>query len=246
MAEVHKKNQSKTAIITGSGRGIGKEVAVLLAKKKVNVVVCARTQSEIDSTVQEIKEANRYENGAGVIGIKCDVSKSSEIDSLIKSTVEKFTTIDILINNAGIVFVKKLIDTTEQEWDQTININLKSAFLSTKSVLPYMLSNNYGVIINVSSGAGKVGFADISCYCASKFGIMGLTQSLALEVASHNIRVMTICPGEVATKMQQDVDPEYFTLNKNKMLKPQTVAQKIVDMIFDDKRYKNGKSIDIG
>jgi 3-oxoacyl-[acyl-carrier protein] reductase len=245
MAEVHKKNQSKTAIITGSGRGIGKEVAVLLAKKKVNVVVCARTQSEIDSTVQEIKEANRYENGAGVIGIKCDVSKSSEIDSLIKSTVEKFTTIDILINNAGIVFVKKLIDTTEQEWDQTININLKSAFLSTKSVLPYMLSNNYGVIINVSSGAGKVSFPDISCYCASKFGIMGLTQSLALEVASHNIRVMTICPGEVATKMQQDVDPEYFTLNKNKMLKPQTVAQKIVNMIFDDKRYKNGKSIDI-
>jgi 3-oxoacyl-[acyl-carrier protein] reductase len=109
MAEVHKKNHSKMAIIRESGRGIGKGVAVLLAKKKVNVVVCARNQSEIDSTVQEIKEANRYENGAGVIGIKCDVSKSSELDSLIKSTLEKFTTIDILINNAGIVFVRNLL-----------------------------------------------------------------------------------------------------------------------------------------
>ena len=104
------------------------------------------------------------------------------------------------------MFVKKLLDTSEEEWDKTIDTNLKGAFLCTKAVLPSMIQNRSGVIINVSSGAGKTGFPDLSAYCASKFGMIGLTESLAWEVGNYSIRVMAICPGEVDTKMQEDFD----------------------------------------
>jgi 3-oxoacyl-[acyl-carrier protein] reductase len=135
--------------------------------------------------------------------------------------------------------------TSEEEWDQTISSNLKSAFLCTKAVLPHMFSNRSGAIINVSSGAGKVGFENLSVYSASKFGMVGLTASLADEVANEKIRVMAICPGEVATNMQQGLDSRYYLLNKNNMLSPQEVAEKIVEMILDDENYQNGESVDI-
>jgi len=246
-----------TPIVTGSSRGIGKEVAILLSKMGANVVICSRTQSEIDSEVNEIKKMmiiddNKHDDASDdrfndrLLGIKCDVSISSEVDYLIKLTIAKFKYINILVNNAGIVFVKKLLDTLEEEWDQTIDTNLKGAFLCTKAVLPFMIQNRSGVIINVSSGAGKTGFPDISAYCASKFGMIGLTESLAWEVGNYSIRVMAICPGEVDTKMQQDFDPGYYRTNKHKMLKPKTVAEKILEMIFEERLYHNGHSTEIG
>ena len=232
----------KTAIITGGSRGIGKEVAILLAKKGINVVICSRNHNEISRVVEEIKAMY---HASEVLGLRCDISISIEVNSLIKSTVERFVGIDILINNAGIVFVKKLIDTLEEEWDQTINTNLKGAFLCSKAALPYMIHKKSGVIINVSSGAGKVGFENISAYCASKFGMMGLTESMAWEVANYNMRIMAICPGEVDTKMQESTDQEYYKLNKDKWLEPREVADKIAEMIFNEDYYKNGESIDI-
>ena len=242
-----------TAIVTGSGRGIGKETAILLSKMGLNVVICSRTQREIDSTVKEIKEKviatkNGYDDDDDdrILGIKCDVSRSSEVDYLIKSTIEKFKSIHILVNNAGIVYGKKLIDTSEEEWAEIININLTGAFLFSKAVLSFMIKNRYGVIINVSSGAGKTGFPDLSAYCASKFGMVGLTESLAWEVQNYNIKVMAICPGEVNTKMQEDVDPDYHRKHNDNMLVPRQVAEKVVEMIFDDKKYNSGQSVDIG
>ena len=223
-----------TAIITGSGRGIGRETAMMLAKKGVNVVVCSRTQREINETVDEIRKFN-----ARVIGVKCDVGAASDVDMLVKKTVKEFGGIDILINNAAVLFVKRLSDTTEKEWDQTINSNLKSAFLCCKAVLPRMKKG--GTIINVSSGAGKVGYENLSAYCASKFGMMGLTASLAWETRST--RVMAICPGDVDTAMQ-DADPEYHSANKASMLTAGQVAAKIVEMIYSN-NYASGQSVDI-
>jgi len=245
MNGIHQSNmQSKTAIITGSGRGIGRETAILLAEHVANVVVCSRTQSEIDSVVKEIENVN---NQINVLGLRCDVSISPHVNSLVQSAVDKFgsETIDILVNNAGVAFDKKLLDTSEEEWDQTIETNLKGAFLITKAVLPYMIQRKSGVIVNVNSGAGKTGFSDLSSYCASKFGLAGLAESLALEVESYNIRVMTIFLGQVATRIRQDYDYKYYEKNKNKMLSPQKVAAKIVEMILDIKNYKNGDSVEM-
>jgi 3-oxoacyl-[acyl-carrier protein] reductase len=241
-----------TAIVTGSSRGIGKEVAILLSKMGTNVVICSRTQSEIDSAVKEIKKMmiidDNKHNGTfdRLLGLRRDVSISSEVDYLIKLTIAKFKFINILVNNAGIVSVKRLLDTSEEEWDKTIDTNLKGAFLCIKAVLPSMIQNRSGVIINVSPGAGKTGFPEISAYCASKFGMIGLTESLAWEMGNYSIRVMAICPGEVDTKLQEDVDLGYYRANKHKMLKPKTVAEKILEMIFEERRYHNGQSIEIG
>ena len=240
-----RQEAKKTAIITGSSRGIGKETAIILAKKSVNVVICSRTQSEINSTVEEIKKLAGISD---VLGIKCNISIPSQVNSLVKSVMEKFgrNTIDILVNNAGVAFNTKLIDTSEEEWDQTINSNLKGAFLFTKAVLPYMISNRSGSILNVNSGAGKAGFSNLSAYCASKFGLVGLAESLALELSEYqNIRVLTIFLGEVATKMWQEYDFSYYQRNKSKMLQAKDVAVKISEMIFDAKTYKNGDSFEM-
>jgi 3-oxoacyl-[acyl-carrier protein] reductase len=179
---------NKTAIITGSGRGIGKDIAIQLTNHVRNLVVCSGTQHEINSVVKEIENIN---NQVNVLGSRCDVRISSQVNSLVQSAADKFgsETREILVNNAGVTIDKKLLDTSEDEWDQTIDTNLKGAFLLAKAVLPHMIQRNSGVILNVNSGAGKTGFSDLSSYCASKFGLLGLAESLALEVEAYNIRV---------------------------------------------------------
>ena len=238
-----KNTQNRTAVITGSGRGIGKETAIMLARQVENIVVCSRTKNEINQVVNDIEEVNDKVN---VIGAKCDVSISSQVNSLVRSAVDRFgsESIDILVNNAGVAFDKKLVDTSEDEWDQTIDTNLKGAFLITKALLPYMIERKSGTIVNVNSGAGKVGFSDLSSYCASKFGLAGLAESLALEIDMYNIRVMAIFLGQVATKMWQDYDYNYYEKNKKRCL-PKKVSVKIVEMILDVKKYKNGASVEM-
>src|SRR5215203_873381 len=225
----------RTALVTGSTRGIGKETTLLLLKKGLNVIISSRSQDSVDNVIEEIldKFPSKKEN---ILGLKCDVSKHSEVKTLVDVTVKKFGKIDILVNNAGIVYYKSILDTTEEEWDKTIDINLKGVFLFTKEVLPYMTENKSGgIIINVSSGAGKSGFPNLSSYCASKFGMIGLTESVAKEIIDSNVKVMAICPGGVDTDMIKDMVNDGFNKSNTNFMKPEEVAKKIYDMIVNKK-----------
>ena len=238
------KQTGYTAIVTGSTRGIGKETAILLLKNGMNVMISSKSQDSVDNAIQDIylKFPSKKEN---ILGLKCDVSKYSDVKSLVDVSIKRFGGIDILVNNAGILYYRSLIDTTEEEWNKTIDTNLKGVFLFTKEVLPYLIKNKSGgVIVNVSSSAGKSGFPNLSAYCASKFGIIGLTESIAKEVADNNVKVMAICPGGVDTDMIKDIVNEGYNLSNKNLMKPQQVAKKIYDMISNQKSYYNGQSIE--
>jgi 3-oxoacyl-[acyl-carrier protein] reductase len=230
-----------TAIITGSTKGIGKSTAITLAKNGFNLVICSRNQMQVEQTVDEI---NLIANNKGMaIGYKCDTSKPSDVENLVKLAIDKFGKIDVLINNAGIAFYKNMVDTTFDEWSNTININLTGYFLFCKYVLPHMIKNNSGTIINISSGAGKVGFAKLSAYCASKFGIMGFSESISKEVVSTNIRVMVLCPGEINTNMLKDIVNTGLQLSSKKenLYQLEDVANKIFEMIKEHNTFRNGQ-----
>jgi 3-oxoacyl-[acyl-carrier protein] reductase len=238
------KQTQRTALITGSTRGIGKETALLLLQKGLNVIISSRSQDNVENVIEEIldKFPSKKEN---ILGLKCDVSKHSEVKTLVNVSVKRFGSIDILVNNAGIVYYKSIINTTEEEWNKTIDTNLKGSFLFIKELLPYMIENKSGgIIINVSSGAGKSGFPNLSAYCASKFGIIGLTEGVAQEVANNNVKVIAICPGGVDTKMIKDIVKAGYIPSNKDLMKAQEVAKKIYDMIFNQKDYYNGQSIE--
>jgi 3-oxoacyl-[acyl-carrier protein] reductase len=232
-----RKEENKVAIVTGGSRGIGKAIAIALAKKGYNIVICSRNEIELNKTKEEIEKFN-----IKVLAIKCDVRDSKQVKKLVSKTIEEFGRIDVLVNNAGIALKKNVIDTTEEEWDNVIDTNLKGPFIFTKEVLPFMVKQKSGCIINISSGAGKVGFAEFSAYCASKFGLIGFTESLAKEVEKYGIRAYAICPGPVATRMQEEIVGKMYPLIKPFIQKPEEVAKFVLDAI--EGKYENGAAID--
>jgi 3-oxoacyl-[acyl-carrier protein] reductase len=231
------KVENKVAIVTGGSRGIGKAIAIALAKKGYNVVICSRNEYELNKTKEEIEKFN-----VKVLAIKCDVRYYKQVKNLVKKTIEKFGRIDILVNNAGVALKKNVVDMSEEEWDVVIDTNLKGPFLFTKEVLPFMIKQKSGCIVNISSGGGKTGFAEFSAYCASKFGLIGFTESLAKEVKKFGIRVYTICPGPVATKMQEEIAGKMYPLIKPFIQKPEDVAKFVIEAI--EGKYETGSIID--
>ena len=188
------KLDNKIAIITGISNGIGKATALQFAKENAIIVGADIDQEKGVKVIKEIES-----KGQKGLFVKTDVSNVNEIDNLVSKAMN-YGKIDILVNNAGIEVVKRLIDTSEEEWDRTINVNLKSIFLMCKKVLPVMIEQNSGVIINNSSVSALVGsFSPV--YSATKGGIVSLSKSLAVEVAHNNIRVNCVLPGAIETPM---------------------------------------------
>lgn len=230
----------QVAIVTGASRGIGKAIAYLFAQEGMNVVICSRNEHQIRRTAMEIQKAT----GNLVVPIKTDVRNHVDVDKLVRSAINEFGRIDILVNNAGVAIIKSLVETTDHEYDTIIDTNLNGVFFCCKSVLPHMIKQKAGYIINISSGAGKTGFANLSIYCASKFGVIGITESLAEEVSDFGIKVFSVCPGAVATQMQKEfMSNEEFERRKNQMIQPEEVAQRVLQLVKG--KFRTGTSVDI-
>jgi len=184
----------RVAIVTGSGRGIGKGIALGFAQAGAHVVGCARTVEEIEATADEIRALGRKS-----LAIRTDVRESEQVDDMVRKTVEEFGRIDILVNNAGGLFVVAVLDMSERAWDAIIRENLKSVFLCSKAVAKVMVEQKKGSIVNIASMAGRTGSPGMAHYGAAKAGIINLTQSLSAEWAPYKIRVNAIAPGPVWT-----------------------------------------------
>jgi 3-oxoacyl-[acyl-carrier protein] reductase len=185
----------RTALITGSSRGIGKAIAGRLASLGATVGICGRDEHALQQTAKQLRDA-----GAKVFAQVADVSQSGDIRALVDAAECQLGPIHILVNNAGIGLFGPAHEKSEEDWDRVMNTNLKSVFLVSKAVVPGMIVHKSGDIINISSLAGKHTFADGGLYCASKWGLLGLTGCMAEDLRSYGIRVSAVCPGSVATE----------------------------------------------
>jgi 3-oxoacyl-[acyl-carrier protein] reductase len=192
--------KGKTAIVTGAARGIGKAISLALAREGATVVVVDLNAEGAEQTAAEIRQAGLAAYGAGA-----DVTQKQSVDRLVQETVSRTGRIDVLVNNAGVVSNTPVLDLSEEEWDRTLAVNLKGAFLCSQSVARVMASQRSGRIVNVSSLAGKIGAPGQAAYCASKHGVLGLTQVLAIDLAPFGINVNAICPGNTETEMMRYV-----------------------------------------
>jgi NAD(P)-dependent dehydrogenase (short-subunit alcohol dehydrogenase family) len=191
------KLNDKVALITGGGRGIGKAIAVAYAREGAKLALCARTHQELEETVKEIQTLK-----AECKGWSCDVSLEEPVRDFVADVLKVFGRVDVLVNNAGVM--TRPVPMTQLEvkkWDYTIAVNLRGPFLVTRNVLPLMIKQKSGSIINVSSAIGRSAYPNFIAYATSKWGLEGFTQTLATEVGSYNIRANTVEPGYVATKL---------------------------------------------
>lgn len=211
----------KNALITGGGRGIGKAIAIALAKEGVNVGISGQNEETLKATVEEIK----------ALGVKAgyavfDVANYSAVQSGVSKLVDELGKFDILVNNAGIAAFGSVVDMEVDTWKRIVEVNLFGTYHVTKEVLPQLIEKNQGDIINIASTAGLNGAATTSSYSASKFGVIGLSDSVMREVRKNNIRVSTLMPSTVASDMSKELG--LTDGNPENVLQPEDFAELIV------------------
>lgn len=240
----------KVAVVTGASRGIGRATALALAKEGCAVVVnYDRSQNRAHEVVEAIKAVK-----AQAIAVKCDVSIRKEVEAMFKTTVDEFGKVDILVNNAGIGIMAPILETTDELWDRTLNVNLKGVFLSTQVAARHMVQRRYGKIVNISSNSGfGVACWGETAYAASKAGVIQLTKSAAFELGQYGINVNCVAPGFVDTDMSRGgmTDQEYAEVLEAKKKvsslgifgKPEDVANAVLFFASDDSRFITGKTL---
>jgi len=236
----------KTALITGASRGIGKEIALELARNGANVVVnYAGNKQLAEQVVDEIRSFGRES-----IAIQADVANSEAVEQMVKETVNRFGSLDILVNNAGITRDQLLMRMKESDWDDVLNTNLKSVFLTTKAVSRQMMKQRKGRIINIASIVGVSGNAGQANYVAAKAGIIGLTKTAAKELAPRNITVNAVAPGFITTdmtdKLPEDVKQElYKQIPLARLGEPKDIAYVVAFLASEKSSYITGQTIHV-
>jgi len=221
--------KGKNAIITGAGRGIGRAIALALAGEGVNVGLLAQTDVTLKKVAKEVEAL-----GVKVATATADVSSNDEVNQAIDSLKSELGNVDILINNAGIAKFGNFLDLEIKDWEKVIQVNLMGVYYVTRAVLAGMIEQKSGDIINISSTAGVKGSPLTSAYSASKFGVQGITESLALEVRKHNIRVTALMPSTVATDLA--VENNLTDGDPDKVMQPEDIAEIIVAQLKLNKR----------
>ena len=219
----------KVALITGGGKGIGRAIALALAAERVHVGVIARTQTDLDAVATELVTL-----GVKVAVAAADVSDINAVDAAVEKITKELGPIDILINNAGTGKFGKFLDLEPQEWIRQIEINLFGVYYVTRAVLPQMIDRQTGDIVNISSTAGLKGAPTTSAYSASKFGVMGLSDSLMQEVRKHNIRVTALAPSTIVTELAKGAN--LINNNEEKLIHPEDFAEMIVSQLKLNRR----------
>ncbi len=212
--------RDKVALITGAGRGIGKAISLRFAEEGARLILCARTAAQL----QEVADTVRASGRPCVTGV-VDVTKEDEIARLVQAGLEQFGQIDILVNNAGVSNPKPFLQTSNADWDEALNVNLKGVIFCTRAVLPGMLKRGTGTVINIASAAGLRGLPGSPAYTASKSAVIGLTHALADEVGEKGVRVNVVCPGPIKTELLDSSAVKDFVLkNKAHLLPPEDAA----------------------
>ena len=241
--------KNKVAVVTGSSRGIGRSIALALARCGCAVTINYRkSRDEADEVVNSIRQM-----GGKAIAVKCDVSKREEVENMFTATVNAFNKVDILVNNAGIAIGASLLETTDEIWDKQMEVNLKGVFLCTQIAARYMVDRGYGKIVNISSNSGfGIAMPGDTSYAVSKAGVIQLTKSSAFELGGHNINVNCVAPGAVDTDMLREEarsDDEYEKLLEGRRNAsslgitgtPEDIANAVLFFASDESRYITGK-----
>jgi NAD(P)-dependent dehydrogenase (short-subunit alcohol dehydrogenase family) len=238
----------KVALVTGGSSGIGRAACLCFAREGAKVVLAARRVTEGEQTAQMVREA-----GGEALFVRADISQAADVQTLVRTCAETYGRLDFACNNAGIEgTMMSLVDYSEADWDAIIDINLKGTWLCMKAEIPPMITHGGGVIINVASVAGMIGFPGLGPYVATKHGIIGLTKTAAMEYAQQNIRVNVVCPGLIDTAMADrfaggpDSAIEQFIISLKPMRRRGTsaeVAEAVVWLCSDAASYVTGHSM---